>query len=163
MIGNLYCKGGFAYIWFREYTSDISRLKIKAMLNGKINLDPLINAGFIYKNGNASNVIAKVEQNASVTKDFGGVRDREEKRREEIERELVFSLIEKLNIKDQWNKFKEHRKKVKAPMTPYAEKLMLEKLSGYKDQGYDPGDCINITIEKGWKDIKLEWIKGEFK
>jgi len=61
-----------------------------------------------------------------------------------------------------WQEFKRHRINKKSRLTSYAEKLMIEKLIKYIDQGYDPVELINKTIEAGWQDIKPEWIyKGK--
>jgi len=53
-----------------------------------------------------------------------------------------------------WNEFKKHRTKIKKPLTPYAEKLIIDKLIKYKKQGLDINQIINLTIEKGWQDVK---------
>jgi hypothetical protein len=130
---------------------DVEWIKHKSMIKGKINLDFLLTCGFIYKTGDASNTLAHDDSTR-----------REEKRREEKKKEY-FILLEKLNINNEWENFKKHRVTLKAKMTPYAEELMLKKLELYFNQGYNPVDMINLTIEKGWKDIKLEWLKKEFK
>ena len=52
-------------------------IKSKSMIKGKINLDPLVSAGFITVNGDASKMLANCKQDATLR--------REEKRREETE------------------------------------------------------------------------------
>lgn len=57
-----------------------------------------------------------------------------------------------------WKEFKKYRIKMKAPLSDYAEKLMVKKLVKFKAEGYNPIDLINKTIERGWKDINPDWI-----
>ena len=54
---------------------------------------------------------------------------------------------------DLWTEFKRHRYRLKAPMTPYAEKRAIIKLRQLKDDGYDPEAVINKSIECGWKGL----------
>lgn len=55
-----------------------------------------------------------------------------------------------LNL-DLWQEFIKYRKKMRSPFTDTAEKLNLNKLILLKDQGNDPIEVINQTIERGWK------------
>lgn len=54
---------------------------------------------------------------------------------------------------DVWKGYIESRKKLKSPMTNYAEKLALEKLSKFMQQGMDPNEVIKQSIENGWKGL----------
>ena len=59
-----------------------------------------------------------------------------------------------LNIDPEtWEEFKNHRKKIKKPMTPYAEKLILKKLVKFKEQGHEPNECLEATIANGWQGV----------
>lgn len=55
--------------------------------------------------------------------------------------------------KELWNAFLEMRKKIKVPMTEYAEKLAIEKLKGFIDKGYSQEQVINPSIENNWKGL----------
>ena len=54
---------------------------------------------------------------------------------------------------DNWNEFREHRKELKAKMTPKAEKKAINKLGVLRDKGNDPVKVIDQSIEMGWKGI----------
>lgn len=51
-----------------------------------------------------------------------------------------------------WQKFKEHRKALKAAMTPHAQTLMLDKLHGFHTAGMDVIEIMKQSITAGWKD-----------
>lgn len=51
---------------------------------------------------------------------------------------------------DSLKDFKEHRAKLKKPLTDKAVELFITKLSGIKEKGFDPVECINKAIENGW-------------
>lgn len=53
--------------------------------------------------------------------------------------------------KDLWDKFLEHRKKNKSPMTPYAQTLAIKELEKLAETGNHPIEVINQTIARGWK------------
>lgn len=50
-----------------------------------------------------------------------------------------------------WQAFRDHRSKLRKPMTPKAEQLALEKLVTLESQGYDPKKTLNNAIEAGWQ------------
>ena len=52
-----------------------------------------------------------------------------------------------------WNEFKKHRKKVKKPMTEFAEKKMLIKLGKLKDEGHDPNKLLEESLINGWQGV----------
>ena len=52
-----------------------------------------------------------------------------------------------------WEEFRIHRKKIKKPMTEYAEKLMIKKLTRFQSQGHDPNQLLQETIMNGWQGI----------
>ena len=52
---------------------------------------------------------------------------------------------------DLWNEFKKYRKKIKKPLSPFAEKLNITKLKKLKDTGEDPVAIIEETIMRGWQ------------
>jgi len=50
-----------------------------------------------------------------------------------------------------WAEFKEFRKrKDRRPLSVKAEQLNLNKLAGFREQGMDPVEIINTTIERNW-------------
>ena len=55
-----------------------------------------------------------------------------------------------------WSEFRAHRKKLKKPMTDYAETLILCKLEECRvEAGANPIDVLNESIEKGWCGVFL--------
>jgi hypothetical protein len=55
-----------------------------------------------------------------------------------------------------WDEFKAHRRKLKKPMTDYAETLILCKLEKWRvESGANPIDVLNESIEKGWCGVFL--------
>jgi phage replication O-like protein O len=67
-----------------------------------------------------------------------------------------------------WNEYKKYRQNGKGKFTPYAQKLAINKLAKLKDDGNDPTEVMQRTIECGWsglyplKENKNEveaWIK----
>ena len=52
-----------------------------------------------------------------------------------------------------WQAFIEMRRKIKAPMTPYAEKLIMRELCKLKASGNDPQACLDQSIMLGWRDV----------
>lgn len=51
---------------------------------------------------------------------------------------------------EMWVEFKRHRVKIKKPMTEFAEKLNLGRLTTLKKQGHDPIKVIEQTIIHGY-------------
>jgi hypothetical protein len=54
---------------------------------------------------------------------------------------------------ESWSAFEEMRKKIKAPLTPYAGKLILRELCKLKAMGEDPQECLDQSIRNGWRDV----------
>ena len=54
-----------------------------------------------------------------------------------------------------WEQYQIHRRNIKKPMTDYAEHLCVIKLGKAREQGHDPNELINTTIEKGWQGIVI--------
>lgn len=52
-----------------------------------------------------------------------------------------------------WSAFREHRKKIKRPMTQYAEELIQAKLDAMRLQGHDPNSLLDEAIERGWTSV----------
>jgi hypothetical protein len=52
-----------------------------------------------------------------------------------------------------WQAFIEMRRKIKAPLTPYAEKLIMRELCKLKASGNDPQACLDQSIMLGWRDV----------
>ena len=51
--------------------------------------------------------------------------------------------------------FIEHRKKIRKPLTDKALEMTITKLSGFRDDGYDPNLLINEAIMRGWQSVFL--------
>ena len=54
---------------------------------------------------------------------------------------------------ESWEAFKGMRKAIKAPLTPYAEKLIVMELIKLKSAGNDPQACLNQSIMNSWRDV----------
>jgi len=54
---------------------------------------------------------------------------------------------------DLWKEFLEHRKKLRKPMTNYAQNLMLKKLTWMKEKGYNPEHLLKDAMVKGYQDV----------
>ena len=52
-----------------------------------------------------------------------------------------------------WKEFLEHRKKLRKPMTNYAQNLMLKKLTWMKEKGYNPEHLLKDAMVKGYQDV----------
>lgn len=52
-----------------------------------------------------------------------------------------------------WNDFKEHRKAMKAKLTPKAEELAIKALTKLKDLGNDVRSVVEQSIMNGWKGL----------
>ena len=54
---------------------------------------------------------------------------------------------------ESWDAFKAMRKAIKAPLTPYAEKLIVRELVKLKIAGQDPQACLDQSIANSWRDV----------
>ncbi len=53
-----------------------------------------------------------------------------------------------------WEEFRNHRKAIKRPLTPYAEKLLIKKLDKWRAE-YDINEIIETSIINGWQGLFL--------
>lgn len=54
---------------------------------------------------------------------------------------------------ESWQAFCDMRKRIKAPLTPYAEKLIVRELVKLKSAGHDPQACLDQSIMNSWRDV----------
>ena len=54
-----------------------------------------------------------------------------------------------------WEQYQIHRKNIKKTMTDYQEHLCFIKLERARNNGHDPNELINESIEKGWQGIHI--------
>ena len=54
---------------------------------------------------------------------------------------------------ESWNKWLEHRKKQKKPMTEYAKELAIKKLTKLHKEGHNPKDVIEHSIENNYQGL----------
>ena len=52
------------------------------------------------------------------------------------------------------------RRQIKAPLSPYAERLIMIQLVRLKQSGYDPQECLDQSIMLGWRDVWPPKEKG---
>ena len=50
-----------------------------------------------------------------------------------------------------WKDFREHRRKLRKPMSRRAEELNLKELTRLKESGQDPKSVVEVSIAKGWQ------------
>lgn len=61
---------------------------------------------------------------------------------------------------ESWKAFEDMRKKIKAPLTDYAAKLIVTELCKLKSSGEDPQACLDQSIRNGWRDVFPQRDKG---
>ena len=61
---------------------------------------------------------------------------------------------------ESWEAFHDMRKRIKAPLTAYAEKLIVVELVKLKSQGHDPQACLDQSIRNSWRDVFPPRDKG---
>jgi len=64
----------------------------------------------------------------------------------------VVSLPDWLSPED-WKDFKDHRNKIRKPMTLRAEEILIGKLGHLKEQGHNPRHLLITAIERGWQTV----------
>ncbi len=57
------------------------------------------------------------------------------------------------NAAEPWAEFVKMRKAKRAPLTPYAEKLMLGRIAAYMADGQDAAAMLNQSILNGWTNV----------
>lgn len=55
--------------------------------------------------------------------------------------------------KELWKDFKDHRQKLRAPMTDRAQEMVIKKLGWLKDHGHNPKHLLMTAMERGWKSV----------
>lgn len=82
-------------------------------------------------------------------------RDRDKKEKQAKERDPIASSRALPGWLDRslWNEFRKHRSRMRKPMTDYAEKRAIMKLEALREQGNDPRDVINQSIDSGWQGL----------
>lgn len=59
-----------------------------------------------------------------------------------------------IDVKD-WKDFEQMRRVIKKPMTDRARKLIINKLTGFKERGYDIKQILENSIANNWQDVYL--------
>lgn len=57
---------------------------------------------------------------------------------------------------EMWTDFVQHRKDIKKPLSPVAEKRMLSRLSRFLEQGLNVNAMLERSIVNGWQDVYPE-------
>lgn len=52
-----------------------------------------------------------------------------------------------------WEAFKDMRRSIKKPITPYAQKLTIATLTGFHNRGLDANLALEISIQNSWKGV----------
>ena len=56
-------------------------------------------------------------------------------------------------LPETWKAFRDHRQRLRAPLTPRAEKLLLTKIASLCSDGSDPNALVDRSIEHGWRGL----------
>lgn len=57
--------------------------------------------------------------------------------------------------------FINHRRNVKAPLNPAAMRLLNSELERIRDAGISPDRALELAMFKGWRGLKLDWVRRE--
>jgi len=71
---------------------------------------------------------------------------------------ILSKLLEISGFGDAWDAFIEVRKKKRAPMTPYAARLILQKLS---EQPQRAVEALDTAIQRNWTGFEWQWLNGQ--
>ena len=74
-------------------------------------------------------------------------------RKKEIRKKPTLVLLPEWLDPPLWKDFCDHRKKLRKPMTPRAEELVIKKLEYLQNQGHNPTHLIMTAIESGWQTV----------
>ena len=80
-------------------------------------------------------------------------KERKGKERKERESRVDTPLSRVDGFQESWEKFKKHRKAMKATMTEHAEELAIKTLETLMDEGNDPKAVMERSILNGWKGL----------
>ena len=80
-------------------------------------------------------------------------KERKGKERKERESRVDTPLSRVDGFSELWEKFKKHRKALKAPMTEHAEELAIKTLETLMGEGNDPKAVMERSILNGWKGL----------
>jgi len=69
------------------------------------------------------------------------------------EKKSIKEQIPEFLDKDLWEEFLSHRKKLRKPMTDYAQNLMFKKLEWMKEKGHNIEHLLKNAMVKGYQDI----------
>jgi len=61
-----------------------------------------------------------------------------------------------------WTEYLNMRKKIKKPMTHYAQELAVKELLKFKDQGYDPNGILETSIQNSWQGLFEPKDEGKY-
>lgn len=56
-----------------------------------------------------------------------------------------------------WGAWLDHRRRIKAPMTDHAQRLLLGKLERWHGEGHDVRALLELSIERGWRGVDPSW------
>jgi len=73
-----------------------------------------------------------------------------QKKKENIQKKVV---IPPWINQETWGAFLEVRKTIKAPVTAHAADLIFKKLARLKEQGHDPNEVLNQSIENSYRGV----------
>lgn len=68
---------------------------------------------------------------------------------------LPTSLKAVENFQKEWEAFRIHRQKLRVPLTPHAEELVLKVLA---ERPKDAAEAVGVAMTQGWRGFKWEWF-----
>lgn len=98
-----------------------------------------------YENHTETGNEATIEPQSSHT-----INKKEKKEKKENNKEIIYPEWLDISL---WNDFKDHRKKLRKPLTLKAEDILLTKLGALKEQGHEPRNLLITAIERGWQSV----------
>jgi len=58
----------------------------------------------------------------------------------------------------EWDEFKAHRKRKRAPLTDSIAGRLIQVLRQLKNLGHDPAQVLTEAVDRNWTGIKIDWI-----
>lgn len=100
-------------------------------------------------------------QRTSTNREEEGEREDSSPNGEEIPRKRAIPAYEPLLglvSEEQARGFFDHRKALRKPMTARATTILRNTLQDIAAEGGDPGEALDMAVERGWQAIKADWF-----
>ncbi len=144
----------------RRFLAELSSKMVQQIEQQKSNVTSIISITNweVYQGANTPNDTASETPNGhqTDTKRYSKKNDKNDKKEKNDKKPLPPRSPQGADLPEWipeqlWKDYKEHRQKLRKPMTVKAEKLAIGTLEKLKDAGHDPERVIEQAIEKGWQ------------